>query len=629
MSNEPNTFPPYSVQTNAPDPPNSPPKKCRCGCLKNAKIFILLGIALFTFCNVNFRTLKISKETTYITGPMMSDGKRVDYFHAYEQEFYPPEMKTDENGFRLFVAAFGDLNKYEKTKYDPAAKEYKNVQLDSEPFRQQIYEKLGLDPNTPPTIDVPFKKWSGSDFIHQLAQDAENQEEKDAKNKWYLTLKENPWTLDEYPEMAEWVEISEKPLQIIADTVRKPVFYIPLTNLEEDEWTVESIIDSGLPTIQNCREFARTFQMRSKYRLGIGDIDGAIDDKISCLRLGRHLQNQGALVQWLVGIAIEGVGGAMSVENAPKYTATAAQLARLKQEMNDLPSQVSVEDCLRRERFSTLASLQAICFGNRPDFLDEPNLNVQNSFVPRENFLMRWCFDPNTVMKQSNLRYDSLLGEAKNEVAENEFMYNSVQNFLPLLTVTSRSRQMADILASFLTPVMQAAREAARRTKCLENMSKLNLALMQYEKEHGKFPENDWRVAILPYLGENLTSEEKEQIFQCPSAHLEKGETTYAVVKRENGELPVSLMLVEVVPPQKLSEGDGTIAAELVKLGMRDGDNRRQNGIGSNHAGGCNTASRDGSILFWAATADSKILAEMIEGKTDDMNETPKTPSIQ
>ncbi len=88
------------------------PKK-RFGCLARfAKYGAVLLVLLAVFVYWNFvRTprLKISKETTYITEPLTSDGTRVDYFAALEQEFYRPEMKTDDNGYRLIVRALGDV----------------------------------------------------------------------------------------------------------------------------------------------------------------------------------------------------------------------------------------------------------------------------------------------------------------------------------------------------------------------------------------------------------------------------------------------------------------------------------------------------------------------------------------
>ncbi|MDY0167247.1 MAG: hypothetical protein RBS80_11935 [Thermoguttaceae bacterium] len=35
------------------------------------------------------KTLRPSKETTYVTGPLKSDGKQVDYFMAIRQETRP------------------------------------------------------------------------------------------------------------------------------------------------------------------------------------------------------------------------------------------------------------------------------------------------------------------------------------------------------------------------------------------------------------------------------------------------------------------------------------------------------------------------------------------------------------
>ncbi|MBN1588040.1 MAG: DUF1559 domain-containing protein [Pirellulales bacterium] len=67
------------------------------------------------------------------------------------------------------------------------------------------------------------------------------------------------------------------------------------------------------------------------------------------------------------------------------------------------------------------------------------------------------------------------------------------------------------ILVALLLPAVQAAREAARRAQCMNNMKQVTLALHNYESEYGQFPpayvaDKDgkpmysWRVLILPYL---------------------------------------------------------------------------------------------------------------------------------
>ena len=213
------------------------------------------------------------------------------------------------------------------------------------------------------------------------------------------------------------------------------------------------------------------------------------------------------------------------------------------------------------------------------------------------------------------------------------------------------------LLVALLLPATQAAREAARRTQCMNNIRQIQLAILNYESANGHFPpaysvdENgepmhSWRVLILPYMGENviydqydmsqpwdspknlaLTQNNVPMSYQCPSQVGFSGPGTSA---------HTSYLVVQ--GPGTLFDGENTTTVGDVKDGLsntlsvvetdrtdihwaepRDWDtpqsrffvNGGNSEIGSAHPGGVNAGQADGAVIFLSDSVDSATLKSM------------------
>ena len=189
------------------------------------------------------------------------------------------------------------------------------------------------------------------------------------------------------------------------------------------------------------------------------------------------------------------------------------------------------------------------------------------------------------------------------------------------------------LLIGLLLPALQSAREAARRATCSNNLKQIVLALHEYADANGCFPPAatyasdgkpllSWRVLILPYLNERALydrfhldepwnspqnkplGDRAPAVFQCPSAAIPTGLTTYEIVVDPHSMFTgqptgvtvqsvtdgtaTTLAVVESAAPVSWSRPEGlSLASDDAMLGM-----------GSNHPGGFNVSLADGSVQF-------------------------------
>lgn len=390
------------------------------------------------------------------------------------------------------------------------------------------------------------------------------------------------------------------------------------------------------------REFAWGLRSRARFCMATGDIDGAINDIVSCARLGRHLENSDLLLECLSGIACEamafGIGAGGSLEHQP----TEMQWRLLLDELNHLPERESADAMLEVERLAMHDAIQSVSRGN---------LNAVNRFHAKLLQERNYGIDWNIVIQRMNGRYDELMSGMSTEPDLSE-----------LHSFVSRDRRsylVAEFISGSFRSTIEQYRNARLRTDCKENMLRIVLAMLIYERQHGKLPPaysvdeqghplHSWRVLLLPYLGydelhsqirldEPWDSAHNQQfhaadvpIFQCPRAAHSRGMTTYSVVegatcafdgsegKRLDSFGPRSAHLVLVVervdpvcwmdPLHEISFADACT-----------GFNRsRVHGLGSEHEGGIHIGLRSGAVRFISENIDVLNIPRLLEGTMEE-----------
>jgi hypothetical protein len=186
------------------------------------------------------------------------------------------------------------------------------------------------------------------DFYSFLRKEREaNNEERDSDDEnLRKQLSAAPWTAEEHPNIARWLEERSPVLDLFGVAVRKP-------NFDCYRWRPDGggLFAILLPDVQSQRQFARELGVRITERLGKGDVDGAWYDVMSMLYLSRKHYNSGTfIVAVLAGVAIEGQGIEAATVVLQYGNPTSEQLERFASDLDSL--QARVPGC---EEFETLA----------------------------------------------------------------------------------------------------------------------------------------------------------------------------------------------------------------------------------------------------------------------------------
>jgi len=191
----------------------------------------------------------ISKETTYITGPLDKDGY-IDYAAALNERL-SKGVTLENNANVLIWKALGPHpegatmpNEFFKLMGMEAPPEKGEYFIDQEVY---IKDHLKLD----------LKSKEADQFFKQVGE---------------CTRK--PWSSKDYLKVASWLEANEKPLVLVVEATKRLHYFSPCVPPKTEKGP-RGLIAVLLPGVQKCRGFAYLLVARAMLRAGQGRNDEA------------------------------------------------------------------------------------------------------------------------------------------------------------------------------------------------------------------------------------------------------------------------------------------------------------------------------------------------------------------
>lgn len=603
-------------------------------------ISLVLIVPTFWAIGIQFRTVppRVSKETTFVTAPLKSDGKSVDFLAAFEQVAYSDSIATDENGYRLFVQRFGPAKNLEPEQVtellDKLGLDGKSISADLEIV--DPYDVIG-DYCSGPDLDPKFVRALDAEMVGRLPSEKQFATRKYDDVQAELVLGDRivtPWTLTNLPMMKGWIETSSETIAVLSEAVNKETFEIPfLTDVDGKRF-----MDIGSFESRRMASAAKLLSVDARYQLGTGNIDTAIDEMIACKRLGRLMQVPSNSTNMVAGLALEGIADAVGICGISENQPTRSQLDRLQTALQDMPSGVNLDQLFLFSRLKTLAMLQ--CFSR----------NGVDKGAKQIDATSRAGINWNIAALRVNELFDS------REFLSEYFIIR--ESLLNRYLIGRRSRMLVD---GILKGLNRQALSEYRRNQRGNNLRKITLAMLSYEKDHGTLPPaftvdgngkplHSWRVLILPYLGQQELYEQLKLDEPWDSAHNKKywttdlssyqclseqeippGKTNFSVVIGADaafeGAVGKSLdsfgpnsgsliLVVERLDSVGWMDPLNEIPIAMAELGINRTGARRKplGGIGSDDPFGAQVGLRDGSVQLMNSLGAAEKLEEMLRG---------------
>jgi hypothetical protein len=316
---------------------------------------------------------------------------------------------------------------------------------------------------------------------------------------------QRPWAAKDYPHIAAWLALNEKPLAVAVEATRRPDYYSPLVS-RRTETDPGSLIGVLLPGVQKCREVGAALAARAMLRAGEGKFDDAWADLLACHRLARLVGRGGTLIEGLVGIAVDQVAATADLAYLERANLTARQARDRLKDLQGLPPIPPMADKVDLgERYMYLDSLRLIRRGGVGQL--EALADGRPAKPTPEELKALAALDWEPAIKSGHKWYDRMVAAMRvKDRAGRETEFDKIEGDLKALKQEAARagglsgliakgqpdkavvKAVGDILIGLLVPAVRKVQSAQDRAEQVERNLHVAFALAAYRRDEGRYP---------------------------------------------------------------------------------------------------------------------------------------------
>lgn len=421
----------------------------------------------------------VSEETTYYTAPLNTDGL-VDHREAFFREHFSdlaPEDNAAYDYARAMPRMAPEINKV-------LGRVLEFCETD-EPCFQSLDDFAAGHPH----LMTATREVQGAEVGSQ---------DDDLLFAWSELAQRRPWSADEFPILAAWIESQSVPLAHCERGSHKPTAITPslevdgvLPMVSDGEYWM-CIADFWFADV--ARRAAQRLVLRAMLRLGAGDYDAAAADIDTVRRISRQItiHGQGGLFNWLASVegeewALHAI--AVAVHQAPL---SAERLRQLKHEFatySDLPDWSTAMGAGKRFAWLDLMQRRPTDQLQSPFSYDVPlgaidwNLVMKRYNRTLDELLADYVNAPNSELR--NAAIDDCCDAVSNELRAYHSPYGRASYYL---SRAARSEIAAAILIGSECYQIHRLREGQSRARMWREFVHLAIVLAEYRADHGEYP---------------------------------------------------------------------------------------------------------------------------------------------